>query len=78
VTGVENHQLRGRGNENVEIYIPVFEAKDIHVMTFEKGAKVDRLVCPDDVALNCTIASMMFTQTKVFSYSRSYIPNMQT
>ena len=62
-----NHQLRGRGNENVEIYIPVFEAKDIHVMTFEKGAKVDRLVCPDDVTLNCTIASMMFTQTKVFS-----------
>lgn len=62
-----NRKLRGRGNKNVEIYIPVYEAKDIHVMTFEKGAKVDRLVCPADVTLNCTVASTMFMQTSIVS-----------
>ena len=36
-----------------EIYIPVFEAKDIHVFTFDKyNGGYKKVLCPDDVTLN--------------------------
>ena len=39
-----NHKLCETDDKSVEIYIPVFEVKDIHAMTFEGSAKLDRLV----------------------------------
>jgi len=36
-----------------EIYIPVFEARDIHRITFRPGTAAQKVVCPADVSVAC-------------------------
>lgn len=36
-----------------ELYIPVFEARQVHVFSFRKGRRADRLRCPADVRIAC-------------------------
>ncbi len=36
-----------------ELYIPVFEARQIHIFSFRKGQRGDRVRCPADVTLAC-------------------------
>jgi hypothetical protein len=36
-----------------EIYIPVFEARDIHRISFRPGNPATQVVCPPDGALAC-------------------------
>ena len=38
-----------------QIYIPVFEAKAIHVLTLSTGSASDRVVCPPDVREACPV-----------------------
>ena len=38
-----------------EIYIPVFEAKEVHILTLRPGSAADRVVCPPDGALACPV-----------------------
>ena len=39
-----------------QIYIPVFEAKAIHVLTLRPGSTADRVACPPDVREACPVA----------------------
>jgi hypothetical protein len=39
-----------------QIYIPVFEAKAIHVLTLRPGSTSDRVACPPDVREACPVA----------------------
>ncbi|MCB1597520.1 MAG: VCBS repeat-containing protein [Gammaproteobacteria bacterium] len=39
-----------------EIYIPVFEAKAIHVLSLRPGSTADRVACPPDVREACPVA----------------------
>ncbi|MCU0663551.1 MAG: hypothetical protein MUC50_14635 [Myxococcota bacterium] len=49
------HGHHGKKSKAVtEIYIPVFEAMDIHVFSFDKDKGEDKVVCPADVTLSCT------------------------
>jgi hypothetical protein len=42
------------GNDGMaELYIPVFEARQIHVFSFRKGRRADRVRCPADVTIAC-------------------------
>ena len=36
-----------------EFYVPVFEARQVHVFSFRKGKPADRVVCPADITLAC-------------------------
>lgn len=36
-----------------ELYIPVFEARQIHIYSFRKGRRADRVACTGDAALPC-------------------------
>lgn len=36
-----------------ELYIPVFEARQVHIFSFRKGKRGDRVQCPADVTLAC-------------------------
>ncbi len=38
-----------------QIYIPVFEAKAIHVLTLRPGSTADRVACPPDVREACPV-----------------------
>ncbi|MCL4780538.1 MAG: hypothetical protein KJ049_10125 [Gammaproteobacteria bacterium] len=38
-----------------QIYIPVFEAKEIHVLSLRPGSTADRVVCPPDVRESCPV-----------------------
>lgn len=38
-----------------QIFIPVFEAKQIHVLTLRTGSAGDRVVCPPDVRESCPV-----------------------
>lgn len=38
-----------------QIYIPVFEAREIHVLTLRTGSAADRVVCPPDVRESCPV-----------------------
>jgi len=38
-----------------EIFIPVFEAKDIHVLTLRPGSAANRVACPPDVRVACPV-----------------------
>ena len=41
------------GNGFAEIYVPVFEARDIHVFTYRPQGPSDRVSCPADALLAC-------------------------
>lgn len=36
-----------------EFYIPVFEARQVHIFSFRKGKRRDRVACPADVTIAC-------------------------
>ena len=36
-----------------ELYIPVFEARQVHIFSFRKGRRADRVRCPADVTIAC-------------------------
>lgn len=38
-----------------EIYIPVFEAKQVHILSLRPGSTTDRVVCPPDGPLACPV-----------------------
>jgi hypothetical protein len=38
-----------------EIYIPVFEAKAVHILTLRPGDTANRVACPPDGALACPV-----------------------
>lgn len=38
-----------------QIYVPVFEAREIRVLTLRTGASADRVVCPPDVRESCPV-----------------------
>ena len=40
-----------------EIYIPVFEAKEIHVLTMRPRGVINRVTCPPDGALACPVVA---------------------
>ena len=42
----------GKGGK-AEIYIPVFEGREIHVLSFRKGRRKDRVQCVPDVTVEC-------------------------
>lgn len=42
------------GNDGkAELYIPVFEARQIHIFSFREGKRADRVACTRDAALPC-------------------------
>jgi len=52
--------LRHRQSEELrvaKIYIPVFEAKEIHILSFD-GEEEERIGCPTDVTYDCAAASV--------------------
>ena len=36
-----------------ELYIPVFEARQVHIYSFRKGRRAERVQCPADVTIAC-------------------------
>ena len=36
-----------------ELYIPVFEARQVHIFSFRKGKRANRVRCPTDITIAC-------------------------
>jgi hypothetical protein len=54
--GTPSVRYDGSGSTaRTQIYIPVFEAKEIHVLTLRPGSTADRVVCPPDVREACPV-----------------------
>jgi hypothetical protein len=54
--GTPSVRYDGSGSTaRTQIYIPVFEAKAIHVLTLRPGSTADRVACPPDVREACPV-----------------------
>ena len=54
--GTQSVRYDGPGpTAQAQIYIPVFEGKEIHVLSLRPGAAGDRVVCPPDVRESCPV-----------------------
>jgi hypothetical protein len=50
------HGKHGKKDRGVtEIYVPVFEAMDIHVFSFDKDKGEKKVECPADITLSCSL-----------------------